>query len=180
MDTNWSGRGGCWTIVPHRFTTTRPVPGVSHPEMLKVFIGSSGGSISFWLSSSSAWFPSQIVSHAFHFLSNAFKSSGVERCPYSVFLEPLQIKGDRLTHLFRHQLIGLDACTQCQRCEETCPVTMANERFSPLKILQELKEVSMVQRTIWIYWKRQNHWKGFGSALPVVIAKSNAPFPWRL
>jgi Fe-S oxidoreductase/nitrate reductase gamma subunit len=56
-----------------------------------------------------------------------------------VFLEPLQIKRDRLTHLYRHQLIGLDACTQCQRCEETCPITVTKEGFSPMKVMEELR-----------------------------------------
>jgi Fe-S oxidoreductase len=114
--------------------------GVSNPEMFKGL-----HRIFWWIHLILALILIAMIpfTKLFHMISTSFLT--LSRVPElkgalpPVFLEPLQIKGDRLTHLYRHQLIGLDACTQCQRCEETCPVTMTNERFSPLKILQELR-----------------------------------------
>jgi Fe-S oxidoreductase/nitrate reductase gamma subunit len=140
----WIRIGVAEVAVERSYPLVSQIPGlfqgVSHPEMLR-----GVHRIFWWVHLFLALILIAMIPYTklFHMLSTSFLTLSrvpeVKGALTPVFLEPLQIKEDRLTHLSRHQLIGLDACTQCQRCEETCPVTMTNERFSPLKILQELK-----------------------------------------
>jgi len=56
-----------------------------------------------------------------------------------VFSEPLKLEPDRLTRLSRLQLLSLDACTQCGRCEEVCPVVSDQSLLSPRRVMDGLR-----------------------------------------
>ena len=80
----------------------------------------------------------------FHMVSASFlmlsRTSALKGTLEPVFSEPLEVRPDRLVRFPRHHLIGLDACTQCGRCEEICPINGEQEGFSPMKIMEELKK----------------------------------------
>lgn len=44
-------------------------------------------------------------------------------------------------HLTTQQLLSLDACMECGRCEEACPAFATGKPLSPKKIVQDLKSV---------------------------------------
>lgn len=79
----------------------------------------------------------------FHMISASFsaisQAPGMRSALAPVFSEPLRLKPDRLTHLYRKHLVSLDACTRCQRCEEICPVAGGKDGFSPMRIVEELR-----------------------------------------
>ncbi|MEK7677955.1 MAG: heterodisulfide reductase-related iron-sulfur binding cluster [Verrucomicrobiota bacterium] len=44
-----------------------------------------------------------------------------------------------ITHFDRQQLLSLDACMECGRCEEACPAFATEKPLSPKKVVQDLK-----------------------------------------
>jgi heterodisulfide reductase subunit C/nitrate reductase gamma subunit len=46
-----------------------------------------------------------------------------------------------IRHLTRQQLLSLDACMECGRCEEACPAWTTQKPLSPKKVVQDLKGV---------------------------------------
>jgi heterodisulfide reductase subunit C len=46
-----------------------------------------------------------------------------------------------IRHLTRQQLLSLDACMECGRCEEACPAWTTGKPLSPKKVVQDLKGV---------------------------------------
>ncbi len=44
-----------------------------------------------------------------------------------------------IRHFTRQQLLSLDACMECGRCEEACPAFATEKPLSPKKIVQDLK-----------------------------------------
>jgi heterodisulfide reductase subunit C len=46
-----------------------------------------------------------------------------------------------IRHLTRQQLLSLDACMECGRCEEACPAWTTGKPLSPRKVVQDLKGV---------------------------------------
>ena len=46
-----------------------------------------------------------------------------------------------IRHLTLQQLLSLDACMECGRCEDVCPAFATNKPLSPKKIVQDLKSV---------------------------------------
>jgi heterodisulfide reductase subunit C/nitrate reductase gamma subunit len=46
-----------------------------------------------------------------------------------------------IRHLTRQQLLSLDACMECGRCEEACPAWATGKPLSPKKVVQDLKGV---------------------------------------
>jgi heterodisulfide reductase subunit C/nitrate reductase gamma subunit len=46
-----------------------------------------------------------------------------------------------IRHLDRQQLLSLDACMECGRCEEACPAWTTGKPLSPRKVVQDLKGV---------------------------------------
>ena len=46
-----------------------------------------------------------------------------------------------IRHLTTHQLLSLDACMECGRCEDVCPAFATEKPLSPKKIVQDLKGV---------------------------------------
>jgi len=95
----------------------------------------------FHLSLGLALFAYVPYSKLFHFLAG----------PLNIFLQPLDSKGitvkrldietaekfgaQNLSDFSWKQLFDLDACTECGRCQDNCPVTMAGKPFSPRDII---------------------------------------------
>ena len=52
-----------------------------------------------------------------------------------------------IRHLTRQQLLSLDACMECGRCEEACPAWTTGKPLSPRKVVQDLKGVMENLRT---------------------------------
>lgn len=46
-----------------------------------------------------------------------------------------------IRHFTRQQLLSLDACMECGRCEEACPAFATGKPLSPKKVVQDLKAV---------------------------------------
>jgi heterodisulfide reductase subunit C/nitrate reductase gamma subunit len=46
-----------------------------------------------------------------------------------------------IRHLNRQQLLSLDACMECGRCEESCPAWTTGKPLSPRKVVQDLKGI---------------------------------------
>ena len=46
-----------------------------------------------------------------------------------------------IRHLTTQQLLSLDACMECGRCEDVCPASATGKPLSPKKIVQDLKGV---------------------------------------
>lgn len=46
-----------------------------------------------------------------------------------------------IRHLTQQQLLSLDACMECGRCEEACPAWTTGKPLSPKKVVQDLKRV---------------------------------------
>lgn len=46
-----------------------------------------------------------------------------------------------IRHLTTQQLLSLDACMECGRCEDVCPAFATNKPLSPKKVVQDLKGV---------------------------------------
>src|SRR5947208_9296327 len=44
-----------------------------------------------------------------------------------------------LNHFTQQQLLTLDACMECGRCEEACPAFATDKPLSPKKVVQDLK-----------------------------------------
>lgn len=44
-----------------------------------------------------------------------------------------------IRHFTRQQLLSLDACMECGRCEEACPAFATHKPLSPKKVVQDLK-----------------------------------------
>jgi Fe-S oxidoreductase/nitrate reductase gamma subunit len=52
-----------------------------------------------------------------------------------------------ITHFNRQQLLSLDACMECGRCEEACPAHATRKPLSPKKLVQDLKRLMGVSIT---------------------------------
>ena len=46
-----------------------------------------------------------------------------------------------VNHFNQQQLLSLDACMECGRCEEACPAFATNKPLSPKKVVQDLKRL---------------------------------------
>ena len=46
-----------------------------------------------------------------------------------------------LTHFSRQQLIGLDACVSCGRCQDACPAYAAGKPLSPRDVVQDVRSL---------------------------------------
>lgn len=46
-----------------------------------------------------------------------------------------------ITHFDRRQLLSLDACMECGRCEDACPAHATEKPLSPKRVVQDLKQV---------------------------------------
>ena len=66
------------------------------------------------------------------------------------FLQPITLEQvekeerigvSRITHLTQQQLVSLDACMECGRCEEACPAFATAKPLSPKRVVQTLKLV---------------------------------------
>ena len=100
----------------------------------------------FHLSLALALFAYVPYSKLFHFLAG----------PINIFLQPLEPKGitvkrldietaekfgaQNLPDFSWKQLFELDACTECGRCQDNCPVTMAGKPFSPRDVILGMRE----------------------------------------
>jgi heterodisulfide reductase subunit C len=51
-----------------------------------------------------------------------------------------------IRHLTRQQLLSLDACMECGRCEDACPAWTTGKPLSPKKVVQDLKGVMELLR----------------------------------
>ena len=100
----------------------------------------------FHLSLALALFAYVPYSKLFHFLAG----------PINIFLQPLEPKGitvkrldietaekfgvQNLPDFSWKQLFDLDACTECGRCQDNCPVTLAGKPFSPRDVILGMRE----------------------------------------
>ncbi len=75
--------------------------------------------------------------------------------PLNVFFRSLKPKGalapidletaetfgvSEIEHFTWKQLMDLDACTQCGRCQDVCPANLSGKALSPKQVIQDLKE----------------------------------------
>lgn len=82
----------------------------------------------------------------FHFIATplniALASPALERLA-PVAIEDVEAEGrvgpTAIRHLSRQQLISLDACMQCGRCDEVCPAFATRKPLSPQRVVQDLK-----------------------------------------
>ncbi len=84
----------------------------------------------------------------FHFIAgpmNLFLSKPVLGQLKPVTLEEAERDGrigvSDIRHLNTQQLLSLDACMECGRCEDVCPAFATHKPLSPKKVIQDLKSV---------------------------------------
>ncbi len=75
-------------------------------------------------------------SKSFHILASPVNIYFQAAKPAILTLEEREgLKGD----FSRFQLIALDACTRCNRCENVCPVSQSGGPFSPREFIQQMR-----------------------------------------
>ena len=52
-----------------------------------------------------------------------------------------------INHFHQQQLLSLDACMECGRCEEACPAFATGKPLSPKKVVQDLRELMTLSLT---------------------------------
>ncbi len=52
-----------------------------------------------------------------------------------------------IEHFDQQQLVSLDACMECGRCEEACPAFATDKPLSPKRVVQDLKDLMTVNLT---------------------------------
>jgi Fe-S oxidoreductase/nitrate reductase gamma subunit len=125
----------------------------------KAFAGMSQNSLLFW-HKFLWWFHSALTIGAFIYVALAFsKLQHIVVSPLNVFFRslgpvgtpaPIDIEnaetlgvGDIKDFTWK-QLLDLDACTNCGRCQDACPAWATGKPLSPRKVVQDLK-VHMLQ-----------------------------------
>jgi heterodisulfide reductase subunit C len=84
----------------------------------------------------------------FHFIAgplNLFLARPALGVLVPVSLEEVEQTGrvgvSDIRHLTRQQLLSLDACMECGRCEEACPAFATQKPLSPKRVVQDLRGV---------------------------------------
>jgi Fe-S oxidoreductase/nitrate reductase gamma subunit len=120
----------------------------------KAFVGMSQSSLLFW-HRFLWWFHSALTISAFIYVALAFsKLQHIIVSPLNVFFRslgpvgtpaPIDIEnaetlgvGDIKDFTWK-QLLDLDACTNCGRCQDACPAWATGKPLSPRKVVQDLK-----------------------------------------
>lgn len=96
-----------------------------------------------------------LVSGAFIYVALAFsKLTHILLAPANIFFRPLHPRGElpaidfesadafgatRMKDFTWKQLMALDACTRCGRCQDNCPAYESGKVLSPKKVIQDLK-----------------------------------------
>jgi len=120
----------------------------------KVFAGMSQNSLLFW-HRSLWWFHSILVTGAIIYfalvfsklqhivvspLNVYFRSLGPMGAPAPIDIENAEILGvGDIKDFTWKQLLDLDACTNCGRCQDACPAWATGKPLSPRKVIQDLK-----------------------------------------
>lgn len=122
----------------------------------KAFAGMSEDSLLFW-HRTLWWFHSALVIGAFFYVGMTFsKLQHIVISPLNMFFlnlgpmgapEPIDIEkaetescgAGAITDFTWKQLLDLDACTNCGRCQDACPAWATGKPLSPRKIIQDLK-----------------------------------------
>ncbi|MBM3957780.1 MAG: 4Fe-4S dicluster domain-containing protein, partial [Gemmatimonadetes bacterium] len=109
-----------------------------------------------WLHFWSWWFHAGLLAALFVYVALRFsKISHILISPANVYLRPLRAKGvlrpalaaagsdgagaADITDFTWKQLLDLDACTNCGRCEDSCPAWASAKVLSPRKLMQDLR-----------------------------------------
>lgn len=101
------------------------------------------------------WFHTFLVLGAVAYVSLSFsKLSHILVAPLNAFFRPLKPKGElekidvetaqtfgtaNIREFSWKDLLDLDACTRCGRCQDNCPAYLSKKPLSPKKIIQSLK-----------------------------------------
>jgi len=102
------------------------------------------------------WFHAGLLAALFVYFALRFsKISHIIISPANIFLRPLRAKGTLrpaaavegadgvgagdTTDFTWKQLLDLDACTNCGRCEDNCPAWASAQVLSPRKVMQDLR-----------------------------------------
>ncbi len=101
------------------------------------------------------WFHSALSLGAIFYVCLSFsKAAHILVSPANVFLKSSRKKGElasinieeaetfgagKLQDLTWKQLLDLDACTNCGRCQDRCPAWLTGKPLSPRKVIQDLK-----------------------------------------
>lgn len=101
------------------------------------------------------WFHVVLALGAIAYVSLSFsKLSHILVAPANVFLRPLGAKGaltpidiettetlgvGNIEEFSWKELLDLDACTRCGRCQDNCPAYLSGKPLSPKKVIQDLK-----------------------------------------
>ncbi len=99
--------------------------------------------------------------------------------PINVFLRSLRPKGalvpmeleeaetfgvNKIEDFTWKQLLDLDACTRCGRCQDNCPAYLSGKPLSPKQLIQNLK-TRLIQKQTPLFGKRKDGSDPEGSAL---------------
>ena len=74
--------------------------------------------------------------------SKLYRPKGALR-PMGDLMELEAFGASDITHLTTKQLIDLDACTNCGRCQDQCPAWASGKALSPRKLIQDSKQFMM-------------------------------------
>ena len=83
-----------------------------------------------------------------------------------------------IRHFSVQELLSLDACMECGRCEEACPATATGKPLSPMRVVQDLKSLMEVTAAGLAAGKKEFRalhedtiTAGFGAEIAAVIAE---------
>lgn len=107
------------------------------------------------------WFHSVLVIGAIIYISLAFhRLTHILVSPFNVFFRSLEPKGalrpidientetfgaSKIQDFTWKDLLDLDSCTRCGRCQDNCPAHLSGKPLSPKKVIQDLKTL-MVEK----------------------------------
>jgi Fe-S oxidoreductase/nitrate reductase gamma subunit len=129
----WSPGGYAFALMFDRIGMTEAVARNTHVQLWWIHMFISVGFI--------AYMPFSKLLHIFTAPLNILleKPHPGKALPLIDFEKTEQFGATQITDFTRKQLLDLDACTRCGRCDEHCPACVSEKPYSVRKLIQDMK-----------------------------------------
>jgi len=131
------------------------------------------------------WFHAALSLGAIFYVCLSFsKLSHILVSPANVFFKSLRPKGalspmnleeaktfgaGKIEDFTWKQLLDLDACTNCGRCQDRCPAWISGKPLSPRKVIQDLKANLLLRKGALLQARKEANPGGAGSELTALV-----------